>query len=143
MKKLFAVLAILVLVLAGCGDKDTSDDGKGNGNGTMSGTTLTIKNTSDYDFINVIYGTTTFGAIASGASQTKGVAANSSKPISFFLNLTHIESGTQCQTSEFSCDEGKNRQITINNSTTVTTDEHGNDTIENISYFMEAATGKH
>ncbi|WP_461255751.1 hypothetical protein [Treponema sp. R80B11-R83G3] len=138
MKKIFTMIAIFTLILAAC------DNGDSSGNGNGDGTTLTIRNVSDYDFKNVVYGSTTFGAIASGASQTKGVAANTSKPISFFLNLNYIYDGygVQCQTAALACDSGNNREITIDNSTTVTTND-GSDTLEDIAYMMEAESGKH
>jgi len=144
MKKLFVLMAILALALAACGDKDTSDDGNnGNNNnsGNTSGTTLTIKNTSDYDFKKVEYNMTSFGAIDSGKTQNKGVSANASKPVTFVLD--HAGPELKCQTSAFSCDAGQNREITIDNDTTVTTTDYGTDTLENVAYMMETASGKH
>jgi hypothetical protein len=138
MKKFFALVAIFVLVLAACDPSDEKSNGNGDG-----GTTLIVKNLTDYDFSNVTYSTTSFGTIRSGGNQKKTVTAGTTKPVSFVLVLEHIGTSVGCETNAITVNEGEGREITISDNTTVTAEGRGSNTIENVVYLMEAESGKH
>ena len=116
MKKVISiVLAVtFAMVIAGCGTGDKNGDDEGDGR-----TTLTIKNTSDYDFTGIEYSSIDFGSINSKKEKKLEVPSNTSKPISFTLVLSHISETVLCTTDPVTCDEGKNRTITISNNTTL------------------------
>ena len=133
MKKVISIVlsVIFAMVIAGCetGDKNGNDEVDGR-------TTLTIKNTSEYNFTNVEYSSIDFGSINSNKEKKVEVPSNTTKPISFTLVLSHISETVLCTTDPVTCDVGKNRTITISNNTNVSTDRDITDTLENIDYQL-------
>jgi hypothetical protein len=126
MKKLFALVAIFALVFTACGDEDKPE----NGNGNTTGTTLTIKNTSDYNNLVFFWGDTEFEEMNRGQEFTKTVSAGT-RYILFeagytFQNTELIEMGFLGihQLFEvkdvFTCEEGENNQFNFTNTTVVT-----------------------
>jgi fibronectin type 3 domain-containing protein len=116
MKKLFAVTVIFALVLTGCGDKTTTDNGeKINGNNK---TTLTINNMSSYNLLDVEY-STNFGDINSGKDVTKEVNPGTRY---VFFSLSIFDEQIRCRIANvLTCTEGKSNELTVTNSTVVTT----------------------
>ena len=118
MKKILTVLAILALALAACGD-----GGNTTGNGSENGkTTLTIKNSSDYNSLEILYGSVEFGTVARGAEVTKEVGDGTRYiSILFHYDLGFSSGERFLRVNEaITCDEGKNTQFTINNNTIIT-----------------------
>jgi len=122
MKKLFTaavIFAIFALGLAGCGDANQSGNVK---------TTLTIKNLSDYNNLQFLYGTIDFGVMARGSEVTKEVSEGI-KYINIRYSLVVLEDSSNNKfivegiwrvNEVINCEEGKNTQFTISNNTLVT-----------------------
>jgi len=133
MKKILIVLIVYLLLFAGC----ENNDNNGNNVNTNQNTILTIKNSTDYNFTSVSYGLVNFGAINSGNDVGKDVPANNLRPIIFTMFLSHIVEEVICTTDALTCEEGKNRSITINKNTVVSTDRGITDSIESVVFALE------
>jgi len=97
--------------------------------GTPKTSTLTINNMTDYNFSNVEYDSVIFGNINSGRDSKKNVSSGT-KFIYFDLQLKN--GYVRCRTEPFTCIDGDNNIIIINNTVVTITGSGTSDTIINI-----------
>jgi hypothetical protein len=108
MKKFFVIVVVIFTpVLTGCSENDPEPK-----------TTLTINNMSSYNLLNVEY-STNFGDIESGKDTTKEVSPGTRY---VFFSFSINDEQVRCRTaSVLTCEEGKSNELTVTNTTVVTT----------------------